>query len=261
MIWAEGRHIATGSKAVVTCGPEGVAVKTFDAQVPLIATQIEAAGARAASNAGLPAPRFLGFDEGPPAQLAMAYVDAPPLMHAVPTRGARFVGEELARCQQLIRAARVPLGSGVFRVAALLAYQLGEGPLPAPQRAEFQSRLNNLPEADTMCHMDLQPCNVLWDGKRSIVIDWLTARIGPPAADVARTRVVLEALRFDAPADVDGAAFAAEMLAGFEEQTRKDDSYAWEQSDAWIDICRAARLHDDITKAERESLMAAIAAA
>jgi len=41
------------------------------------------------------------------------------------------------------------------------------------------------------CHYDFHPGNVLGVDDRVQIIDWLTAGIGPPAMDVARTLLIL----------------------------------------------------------------------
>jgi uncharacterized protein (TIGR02172 family) len=51
--------------------------------------------------------------------------------------------------------------------------------------------LENLPNGETLCHGDFHPENVLITKKGPVVIDWMTACIGSPWADVARTSLIL----------------------------------------------------------------------
>jgi uncharacterized protein (TIGR02172 family) len=51
--------------------------------------------------------------------------------------------------------------------------------------------LSSLPNQEKICHGDYHPGNVLLTKSGPVVIDWMTACIGSPAADVARTSLLL----------------------------------------------------------------------
>jgi Ser/Thr protein kinase RdoA (MazF antagonist) len=51
--------------------------------------------------------------------------------------------------------------------------------------------LEALPEGQNLCHGDYHPGNVLITERGPVVIDWMTACAGSPAADVARTGLLL----------------------------------------------------------------------
>jgi aminoglycoside phosphotransferase (APT) family kinase protein len=59
--------------------------------------------------------------------------------------------------------------------------------LPGSQRAAAKDVLLGLPDADHVLHGDFHPLNVMVDDERLVVIDWVDAARGSPAADVART--------------------------------------------------------------------------
>jgi aminoglycoside phosphotransferase (APT) family kinase protein len=52
-------------------------------------------------------------------------------------------------------------------------------------------RLVALQKGTAICHGDMHPGNVLISATGPVVIDWLTATCGPPAADIARTLFLL----------------------------------------------------------------------
>src|SRR5262249_32610054 len=53
--------------------------------------------------------------------------------------------------------------------------------------------LEALPDGDRLCHGDFHPANVLVGRNGPAVIDWTGATRGDPAADLARTRLLLQA--------------------------------------------------------------------
>jgi aminoglycoside phosphotransferase (APT) family kinase protein len=63
--------------------------------------------------------------------------------------------------------------------------------LPA-ELADFAlKKLDALPEGDRLCHGDFHPGNLLLGRDGPAVIDWTDATRGDPAADLARTRLLL----------------------------------------------------------------------
>ncbi|SFN69665.1 phosphotransferase family protein [Proteiniclasticum ruminis] len=52
--------------------------------------------------------------------------------------------------------------------------------------------LSELPEKESLCHMDFHPDNIFLDEERIVVLDWMTAGSGDPLADVARTEMILK---------------------------------------------------------------------
>lgn len=52
--------------------------------------------------------------------------------------------------------------------------------------------LAELPDGDRLSHGDFHPANILMDGAEPVIIDWSNVSRGAPAADIARTLVILE---------------------------------------------------------------------
>jgi hypothetical protein len=51
--------------------------------------------------------------------------------------------------------------------------------------------LGSLPQGKTVCHGDFHADNILVDGTRAVPIDWTNACAGHPAADVARSLLMM----------------------------------------------------------------------
>ncbi|PQP85013.1 hypothetical protein C0Q44_11100 [Paenibacillus sp. PCH8] len=75
---------------------------------------------------------------------------------------------------------------------AILAKNItNTGDLSDAEKEQIIHYLNTLPEGLSLCHGDFHPNNVI-TGKEAWIIDWMTGASGCPAADVARTLVLLK---------------------------------------------------------------------
>jgi aminoglycoside phosphotransferase (APT) family kinase protein len=125
-------------------------------------------------------------------------------------------------------------------------------------RTAALQRLAALPDGSAVCHGDMHPGNVLLTPTGPVVIDWLTAGCGPPAADVARTLLLLRdaAIPKEIPAversaiQVVRRVFAARYLAEYR-RFRTLDQRAVE---LWRLPVLAARLGEGI-EAERDFIL------
>jgi aminoglycoside phosphotransferase (APT) family kinase protein len=86
-----------------------------------------------------------------------------------------------------------------------------------------------------LCHFDLHPGNVIVGGDGWVVIDWLTASTGPPAADLART-LVLDPPGSKSPKERFMAHVARQGMT-----TRRLDQA---RLDAWVRVIAAARISE-----------------
>lgn len=59
------------------------------------------------------------------------------------------------------------------------------------EKSKVLDVLKELPEGKSICHFDFHPDNIMLADGRCRVMDWMTACIGDPLADVARTRLLL----------------------------------------------------------------------
>ncbi|MCG6143276.1 phosphotransferase [Leptospira bandrabouensis] len=59
--------------------------------------------------------------------------------------------------------------------------------LNASEKVKAKTYIANLPNGNSILHLDFHPENVIVEGKNEIIIDWMTAAKGSPAADVAFT--------------------------------------------------------------------------
>ena len=117
--------------------------------------------------------------------------------------------------------------------------------LPNDVRAKIISKIDQLPDGNSLCHGDFHPDNILQTADGPRVIDWHDAFRGHPLADVARSSLLLTT---GSPPDLPAEQLAALMqlrqqfnelyLARYLDQ----QSYSKEEIEPWILPMAAARL-------------------
>jgi aminoglycoside phosphotransferase (APT) family kinase protein len=115
-----------------------------------------------------------------------------------------------------------------------LAVNIGRAAALGPARQRrLAEALAGLPDGDRLCHGDFHPFNIIGPPGAALVIDWLDATSGPPAADVCRSYVLLTPhLPELAERYVDAYAEAAAMPIA--------------QIMAWLPVTAAARIAEDV---------------
>lgn len=68
--------------------------------------------------------------------------------------------------------------------------------LSSEEKEKAKSYISGLPNGNSILHLDFHPENVIVQGKDEIIIDWMTAAKGNPAADVAFTFLLLPMQNF-----------------------------------------------------------------
>jgi aminoglycoside phosphotransferase (APT) family kinase protein len=101
-------------------------------------------------------------------------------------RAARVSGEVQAR----LHAVEAPLAIPPVRAVLRQRIESLEGLRPDLARFALDV-LDGLPDGDRLCHGDYHPANILMDGDTAVVIDWTNVTRGEPAADVARSLMML----------------------------------------------------------------------
>lgn len=118
--------------------------------------------------------------------------------------------------------------------------------------------INILPEGNNVCHMDFHPGNVFYNGNNTVTIDWITASRSVPGADVARTYLILKhgGLSYDGPKWL----LLLEKLGRYllcQSYLRyyfKHSKIRFEDVEIWLKPIAIARLSENISEKEKESL-------
>lgn len=236
----------------------GRVVKLYRAGARSDSAGHEAAAARLAHGSGVPTPDAVDVVtiDGRPG-VVFERVDGPTVLEVIVSAPARVaaLARDLARLHAEIHAcgARELRGQRDRLRARIERVRIA----PAGVTAAALASLDRLPDGGALCHGDFHPGNVVLTARGPVVIDWFDATRGEPAADVARTRVLV---RFAAPPGAAAASAIDRVRAAF------DDAYtagyvaltalSRAAIDDWTLAVAAARLADPIPRAEYEALAA-----
>lgn len=168
----------------------------------------------------------------------------------------RSVATTLGRQHAALHRVRAPEGLPVLRED--LRHRLQSRLVPDDVRRLALERLARLPDGDRLLHGDFHPANLLRTGNGCVVIDWTNGTRGDPAADVARTVLLVGGgtVSAEAPEVVRRLApFARRILvAGYLRAYKRDAPLDRDLVEGWRPVWAAARLSEDIG-AEREFLL------
>lgn len=252
-----GARLGSGRTAEIFEWGEGRVVKLFHPGCPRDSVEHEWRTARLVGGLGLPAPAVHGLVEiaGRPGLLYDRVPGRSMLAEIVraPWNMATYAGM-LARVQADILRTRAP---DLSSLRDRLAEAADDVTLPPDIRRNVRATLDTLPDGDRLCHGDLHPDNVLIvPNGRPVVIDWVNATRGHPAADAARTWLLLTIT--EAPGDVQrrlaGIAGRRLFAALYIRRYRVLTGVAWRDVVRWLPLVAAARLREGVA-AERRALL------
>lgn len=99
-------------------------------------------------------------------------------------------GKKLAKLHAEIHDKEI---CGILTVKEKLQQEIGRvNELSEDEKRQITDRLLRLPDRGQLCHFDFHPGNIMANGAKIPVLDWLTACSGDPAADIARTCILLK---------------------------------------------------------------------
>jgi aminoglycoside phosphotransferase (APT) family kinase protein len=179
-------------------------------------------------------------------------VQGPSMLQAMaedPTRAQALVCD-LARLHAELHALA---GAGLPPQREHLSRRIALSPLNHRLRATVLAALSKLPGGDALCHGDFHPGNVLLAPTGPSIIDWFDAVRGDPAADVARTLLLLQYSR--APSDSALESVRSDLTALYLQEYRRRHEISSEALQAWALPVATARLAEPIAGQERATLL------
>jgi aminoglycoside phosphotransferase (APT) family kinase protein len=228
-----GKLLGKGKEAEVFQYGDHV-LKLYKPAAPKTSAFREAANLAIAERLGLPAPIALGVQSvGERWGVAMTLAPGESFGAAMtrdPTQRPAYL-ESMVRLQVRIHAQpAAELASMKARLSANIERSAMLGPI---RQRRLLEGLAALPEGDKLCHGDFHPWNILGSADDAVIVDWLDACRGDPAADVCRSYVLM---RHSAPEIATAYVETYELIA----DEKSDDVFAW------LPVIAAARLAEGV---------------
>ncbi len=170
----------------------------------------------------------------------------------------------LPRCMALLADCHAPILRSVSDELPALRNSLHHRIENAPYLNEFErgcllAGLLSMPEGDAVLHGDLHPYNIVMLEGQPRAIDWVSANRGEPEADIARTFFLL---RYAAQQDDRNCwdtmkRVAIHWLAArlYLRRIKRLTTVRWAGVRAWLPFVAAARLQEDPTNTEVQSIL------
>jgi len=187
----KGEMISRGRTAEVFAWKDDQVLKLFLKGWPVRSVEQEAQVTGAVHKAGLPAPAVEGIVEVEGRLgIVLERVDGPSMLQVLRSKPWRIgqLSRTLAELHAAIHSCEMPelpslreeLGRGIREVE-----------LPEATKEAVLSHLEQLPDGNTICHIDFHPDNILMSSHGPVVIDWANPRRGDPLADVTSCSLLL----------------------------------------------------------------------
>ena len=165
-------------------------------------------------------------------------------------------GKKLAEIHTEIHGKTI---SGILTVKEKLLQEIGwVNDLSDDEKRKITDRLLLLPDGDQLCHFDFHPGNIMVSGGKLLVLDWLTACSGEPAADIARTCLLLkygEVRNGDRLSRLILSITKVCIRRSYMRNIRRLSGITRDEIRRWILPAAAARLSEWLTEHERKRLL------
>lgn len=188
-----GQLLGVGNTANVYEWGKSDVIKIFhDASMALHEAEKEARNAEAIERIeGVRAPKFKGVVEYEGnASLVYEKAEGPTMLSQITTESSMvYYARLLAELQYELHQVKLDVTPNLKREMESSIQRVRE--LNESEQEQLVLRLAELPEGAVLCHYDFHPGNIILAADGPIIIDWINALAGHPAADVARTYMLL----------------------------------------------------------------------
>ncbi len=185
-------RIGQGRTADIYARDDGRVLKLFQDWMPRETIEVEAQNTRVAHEHGLPVPKVYEIVKTD-GRYGLIYerVDGPTMLHVLTGKPWSLI--TLARQLADLHAQmhEVQVVQGLIDGHERYRQRIRRADSPDEVKIAALKRLDELGGGSALCHGDFHPDNIVLTKRGPVIIDWLDASRGNPAADVARTLVLL----------------------------------------------------------------------
>jgi aminoglycoside phosphotransferase (APT) family kinase protein len=193
---------------------------------------------------GLPVPSVYGvrkIDDSLTA-LDMDYISGKPLMHEKMNPSERQkVIQTMVKLQCSVHSVNA---DGLPKQSDKIKWKIERNNyIDKAVKDNLLSLLNNLnAQSNNLCHGDFHPLNIMFDGKKHWIIDWVDASAGSPLADACRTYLIFKQ-------------FLIRLSGVYLRCFCKESGAAQNDILSWLPVIAAARMSENMDNKARLPLM------
>jgi thiamine kinase len=250
--------IADGGSAEVYAWGENQVLKLFRHPFPREAVETELRHARIAHGLGIPTPRpdGIAYFKGRTG-IVFEHCEGATLYEllAAGTESPRRLAAVLFDVQQSVHRLRCPDFPAMEERLARRILRARDVSGACKQQALGAVRA--LSTEDRLCHGDFHPINVLLTPSGPVILDWLDACRGDPAAEVVRSLLMVEYARPDAI----NTTVRRDFLEAYWALCREAWADRLDRLDGWRLPMAIVRLTETRDESERQNLLRVVAAA
>lgn len=165
---------------------QGFAYKCFESDYPDAWIEYEVKVQNTISQSGLPTVNYYASEL--PKSIKMDYIEGISLADRI-LKDKHKNGIEDLIC--LIDRVHAVKAFDLPDLNSFLIREIGKVEFDEKIKAEAIRYVSELPEGDTLCHLDFHYLNILFSKDQYYIIDWINAKRGNPIFDFARSYVIL----------------------------------------------------------------------
>lgn len=188
------RKIAEGREAEIFEWENGTVLRLMRDSYGVESVDLQARALKAAHDAGVAVPATGGTTmvDGRYG-LVMERLDGPDLLTLIGTKPWHIwsVGVTTGRLQAEMHEVTAPEGLPHLKEGLKRRIQTSDRVPPETAKVALDI-LADLTDGDRLCHGDFHPGNIMKTADRNVIIDWSNVAKGDPAADYARSQLMLQ---------------------------------------------------------------------
>jgi serine/threonine protein kinase len=190
------------------------------------------------------------------------YIPGPSMLQTLATRPWRVFSysKQMARLHFKIHGASILIKHSIPMLKESLGDKISRVTLlTAEERTKILYRLSTLTDGASICHGDFHPDNIIMAKDRPVTVDWITARIGNPVADVARTWLLLNMGTLPENKTAFEIFLARNLrdifCRGYLQEYKKLSNMPSSEFESWKLPIAAARLIENVSDQENQNLL------
>lgn len=169
----------------------GFAYKCFDKTTSIESIEREIFIQNEINKTNLPTVKYYKTDD--PFIIKMDYIDGMTLAQRIAQRSYSHGIEDLISLQKQIHQIHNINIPTLRNFAEPMINTIPD----TEQRKRVLRYLYEIAETDNLCHLDLHPLNVMFANGRYYIVDWMSASLGNPVIDYARSYILLHLHNYD----------------------------------------------------------------